>query len=69
VEYKDPAEEEWETFQKVMQVESQVATIHCHLEQYLDQNETFKLLLLLLLFFGTCEALLDIIGSFGLSHF
>lgn len=26
VEYKDPAEEEWEIFQKVMQVETQVTT-------------------------------------------
>jgi len=44
VEYKDPTEEEWETFQKVMQVEAQVATVHCHLEQYLHvyKNETFN---------------------------
>lgn len=42
MEYKDPAEEEWETFQKVMQVETQVATVHCHLKQLVDKNETFS---------------------------
>ena len=42
MEYKDPAEEEWEAFQKVMQVETQVATVHCHLKQRVDKNETFN---------------------------
>ena len=44
MEYKDPAEEEWEKFQKAMQVETQVANISCDtpdISVYLQDHTTF----------------------------